>query len=635
MRHLCFCFILLISTLRVSAQNNYSASLIPKGLLSYASAVIRNEETTIEVVSTGDVEYHVKTVTTVLNKNGDEKVTTNLRYDKMTSVRYIKGFIYDEFGKISQKINERDFDDYALTDGFSLYQDNRFKHFTKTADHYPYTIEIEYVLKMHQSLYFRDWEPNLQSNVAIEKSSFKFICDPAFSLRYKEFNVPGKVEMSTNKAGKKIYTWQIANINAWRDEPLTPPENKNEIKVLLAPERFAYEKYSGSFASWQQLGKWEYDNLLKNRTVLPEATVQYIKSVTADIKDPKQKAKMVYEYMQQKTHYISIQVGIGGLQPFTAEEVDKVGYGDCKALVNYTHALLQAIGIDSYYCEVYADHDDQISLISDFPSIQGNHIILCLPFKNDTTWLECTSQNYPFGYLGDFTDDRTVLACTPDGGKLLHTPKYAADKNTVTRKANFTLSESGDLAGQMQTTFKGLEYDDRDPTIEKAKTEWSKDFKKYYGINNVFIKKLDYKQEKTIDPVTSEQVELSARDYGAITDGKYYFSLNSVDHTASSIKHIRNRANPVTITHGRTFVDEITYNLPKGYQLDSEPLNVSIDKTFGNFTATMSIKGDQLIYTRKFQIKDGTYDKDVYQDIADFYDAVIDADNYNVTLVKK
>ncbi len=40
--------------------------------------------------------------------------------------------------------------------------------------------------------------------------------------------------------------------------------------------------------------------------------------------------------MQGKTHYISIQVGIGGYQPFLASDVDRLNYGDCKALVN-TH----------------------------------------------------------------------------------------------------------------------------------------------------------------------------------------------------------------------------------------------------------------------------------------------------------
>ena len=634
MRKILICGLLVTAFTRASAQTNYDVNLIPKDLLPYASAVIRNQEETVELKDLDNVIHHVKRVVTILNANGDEQAELRVDYDKLTSIKMIRGFIYDEYGKVQQKIAEKDFEDVATSDGFSLFQDSRAKRYAKAVIQYPYTIEFEYEIREKQSLMLGGWKPSPDEDVSVIKSSYTFICKPDYKLRYKAIHLVQNPIMGTTKEGMISYTWQVSSLKAVRYEPLNPGWQNIEAVLYIAPTNFKYGPYSGSFTDWQQLGKWAYENLLKNRQALPDETIQYIKSITANIPEPKLKAKKIYEYMQQKTHYIDVTVGIGGLQPFAAYDIDKDGYGDCKALVNSTKALLQTVGIDSYYCEVYGGVD-KIDFIKDFPSRQGNHIILCLPFKNDTTWLECTSQNYPFGYLGDFTDDRTALAWTSDGGKLLHTPKYAADKNTVMRKANFTLSESGDLAGQMQTTFKGLEYDDRDPTIEKAKTEWLKDFKKYYGINNVFIKKLDYKQEKTIDPVTFEQVELSARDYGAITDGKYYFSLNSVDHTTSSIKHIRNRANPVTITHGRTLVDEITYTLPKGYQLDSEPLNVSIDKTFGNFTATMVIKGDQLVYTRKFQIKDGTYDKEVYQDIVDFYDAIIDADNYNVTLVKK
>lgn len=349
--------------------------------------------------------------------------------------------------------------------------------------------------------------------------------------------------------------------------------------------------------------------------------------------DPKQKAKKIYEYMQQKTHYVSVQVGIGGFQPFPASDVDKLNYGDCKALVNYTRALLKIADIESWYCVVYGDRKKKKSMLNDFASMQGNHIILCIPFKNDTTWLECTSQQLPFGFLGDFTDDRTVLACTPDGGKLMHTPKYTTEENLEKRKANFVFNEAGGLNGLMETVFKGTDYDDRNYMIEEAPVERIKDIKKYYPINNLEIEKLEFKQEKSIKPVTTENIKLYAREYGAVNNDKFFFLLNSVNRTGA-LPYVQNRANPVFIGRGFTEEDEITYTLPKGYRLESEPLKKAIEMPFGNFTASMIVDGDRLIYKRKFQLKDGTYSKDIYPDIVDFYQSVADADNYNVMLVK-
>ncbi len=634
MRGILFSFLLTIVCVKGIAQNNYACDLIAKDLLPYASVVVRNEEVNIEIKDLDNVIYHIKKVVTVLNKNGDTKAGLSIYYDKITSVKTIKGFVYDEFGKSIQKIAEKDFDDYAVSDGFSLFNDDRVKVYKKAINQYPYTIEFEYELKAKQSLHFPSWQPNDETGLAVEKSAYSFTCPVGYNLRYKEFNIPSKMAMSASKDGRlKIYKWQVEHIKALKNEPFTPIKNTAEIKLMLAPEKFVYETFSGSFTNWQQFGKWMYDDLIKDREAVPTETANYIKQITDGITDPKLKAQKIYEYMQHKTHYISVQVGIGGYRPFLASDVDKDGYGDCKALVNYTKSLFNVVGIESYYCVVHAGRGEKIGMVDDFASIQGNHIILCLPFKNDTTWLECTNQKMPFGFLGDFTDDRTVLACTPEGGKLLHTPKYTADNNLEKRKANFVISATGELTGDMETVFKGTDYEDREGLIAEAQADRIKEVHRYYPINNLEIEKLDYKQDKSIKPTTTEYIKLSAHEYAAVTDGKLYFAINSVNRT-NALRQMQNRINPVYINRGYTEEDEITYTLPKGYRLDSEPLNKTINKNFGSFTVIMTLNGDKLTYKRKFQLKDGTYSKETYDEMVDFYQTVNDADLYNVALVK-
>ncbi|MDB5132024.1 MAG: hypothetical protein JWR02_1773, partial [Mucilaginibacter sp.] len=254
--------------------------------------------------------------------------------------------------------------------------------------------------------------------------------------------------------------------------------------------------------------------------------------------------------------------------------------------------------------------------------------------KNDTTWADCTSQTIPFGYLGSFTDDRTVLACTPEGGKLLHTPKYSATDNIKSRKAAFIINKNGELTGTMSTIFKGADYDFRESLINEPLTEKYKILKKIYPINNLDIDNLELKQDKGRDPVTTENIKLHASDYATAANDKYYFMLNPVNRQVTPLRRIRNRLNNVYINRGFTDEDEIVYDLPEGLHLEKEPLDVSLEKPFGKFTATMRLTGNQLIYKRKFQLIDGTYSKDVYQDLVDFYQAIVDADEYTVSMVK-
>src|SRR5690606_35617022 len=112
----------------------------------------------------------------------------------------------------------------------------------------------------------------------------------------------------------------------------------------------------------------------------------YIQALVKDIDDPKQKAQKICEYVQKKTRYISVQIGIGGFQPMPADDVDRLSYGDCKALTNYMLTLLKSVGINSYYAVVQAGSLKKYA-IPDFASMnQFNHVILCIPFANDTAW---------------------------------------------------------------------------------------------------------------------------------------------------------------------------------------------------------------------------------------------------------
>lgn len=633
MKRVIIVLLLLIGSSKANAQANYDVNLIPKDLLPYASAVIRDQSVYTEVKD-GYTFYRIKKAITVLNNNGDNIAHIVVLYDKSNVIKNIKGSVYNEFGKLSRKFGEKDFEDESAASNSSLYEDSRIKHFIPSIGSYPYTIEYEYELKSKQTLNIGDWQPNPYYGLAVEKSIYTFACRPDFSIRYKEINLPAKVGIGITKDGLKTYTWQLNNLKAIRSEPYSPIAETYLSAVKIAATNFVYGGISGSFTNWDELGRWSYDKLLANRQTLPTETIQHIKTLTAGITDTKLKAKKIYEYMQNKTHYISIQVGIGGLQPFLASEVDRLNYGDCKGLVNYTQALLKAADIESWYCVVDAGND-KASLQPDFASMsQGNHIILCLPIKNDTTFLECTNQKKPFGFLGDFTDDRTVLAWTPNGGKLLHTPKYTATQNIQSRKAEFTIAPDGELSGNMITTYKGTQYDNPEALIGEPLTEQVKTLQKMYAnISNLAVEKLELKQDKKEIPVATETVILNAYDFASKDNNKLYFALNPVNKQRG-IKDVRNRINPVYINRGYTDEDEITYTLPAGYRPDMEPLNINLKKPFGSFRVTVVINDNKLVYKRRVEIIDGTYSKDKYADLVEFYQAVADADSYNVTLVK-
>ncbi|HEY6083136.1 MAG TPA: DUF3857 domain-containing transglutaminase family protein, partial [Chitinophagaceae bacterium] len=346
-------FTLLVPCLPRAQDKIYDASLIPSALKSYANAVVRNQEVTIEVKGLNNVDYRFKEAITILNENGKSLGSIDVDYDKFQQIKDLKAAVYDAAGNLIKKLKSGDFEDRSAVPDFSLFQDDRVKHLLPVAGNYPYTIEYEYEKKIKQTFYFLPWYPLEAPDIALEKSTYRLIAPNGFPLRVKEFNIEKGSRQPYGK-DQVAYEWHADHLTAQRNEPLSPPLEDYLPMVKIAPVKFEYDGIRGEFSDWQQYGKWVYDNLLDGRDKLPPATVSIVQEMVKNIRSPEEKARRIYAYMQQRTRYISVQIGIGGFQPMKAEEVDRLGYGDCKGLVNYTMALLEAAGIPAYYTEVNA-----------------------------------------------------------------------------------------------------------------------------------------------------------------------------------------------------------------------------------------------------------------------------------------
>lgn len=616
------------------SQDNYDSDLIPSTLKNRANATLRNEETLIDMRSPDNVLLTVKKAITVLNKNGDDKARLVLFYDKNTSIKSIKGEVFNAAGILIKKFNQSNFSDESAADGFSLFVDSRVKHYLPSENIYPYTVVYSYEVRFKQNLIIPDWIPQDEDDISVEKSSYTFICKPSDELRIKTQSFQGKPEETVNEK-QKILVWKIANMLAVKPEPYSPGRETYQTAVKIAVKNFTYYNHNGSYTNWMELGKWNYDDLLKNRRILPPATVQMITELVANEKTDKDKARKIYEYMQRKTRYISVQIGIGGFQPVTASEVDKLGYGDCKALVNYTQSLLDIAGIESYYCVVEAGNK-KVSFDPNYASmVQGNHVILCMPLKGDTTWLECTSQKIPFGFLSTFTDDRLVLACTKDGGKLLKTPKLSMANNLQVRNADLKILANGNISGIMRTTFSGSQYDNNEEIVDKAPTEQKKLLAQVYDIDNINFNAVNYIQKKNIMPELTETINLELPHYGTINNNRLFLKVNAFN-VKNTIAEVRNRTKPVYINRGFTDEDTIVYNLPEEIETNLLPeSDKKLKSIFGEYTCKTVLEGKKLTYYRKLVMNEGTFPPETYADFFKFTTEINTADNLKLILSLK
>ncbi|MDP3679308.1 MAG: DUF3857 domain-containing protein [Flavobacterium sp.] len=575
-------FLFLFFTSFIFAQKiEYNSLNISDSLKENANAVVRLNQIDIAIVSQRSMSITTKRVVTVLNEKGLSAIDAIESYDKRTNIRNIEATVYDILGKEIKKIKRKDFKDQSAVDGGTLFSDNRYLYLDYTPVQYPFTVVFDSKIETSTTAFIPKWYPSSDYFISVEKSILNVKYPDNLGFKKMEFNFSNsKIDKTIDTTTQLSYT--ATNILAQKQEDYSPVYNSIFPKVMMGLELFHLEGVDGNAKTWKEFGQWYSDKILSGTADLPDETKMKVKALVGDEKDPIKKAKLIYNFVQQKVRYISIQVGIGGWKPMLATDVDRLGYGDCKALTNYTKALLDVVNVPSYYTILYGDRK-KLSIQSDFVSMQGNHVILSIPNGNNYTWLECTSQDDPFGYQGTFTDDREVLVIKPDGGEIVRTKVYEDNGNTQISKGTYTLSANGDFSGKIAIVSEGSQYSQKAAIENVQPTEKEAHYKEYWeNINNLKINKISFSNDKDKIRLT-ENVEINAVNYGNFLANKLIFVVNAFNQTNANIKRIRNRKNPLEIQRGFLDEDEITITLPSGFSTEFLPDKFELNSKFGEY----------------------------------------------------
>lgn len=433
-----------------------------------------------------------------------------------------------------------------------------------------------------------------------------------------------------------MQTWQVTKIPAVKRSYASPTWNELTPCVYFAPSQFEFEGYKGNGSTWEELGKFQIE-LNKGRDVLPPGDVQKVKNIISGIDSEQEKVKLLYEYLQKNTRYISIQLGIGGLQPFEAGFVAQKGYGDCKALSNYMYSLLKAAGIRSYYTWVRAgEGPDDHYLIEDFPSDQFNHIILCVPLSKDTLWLECTNQDVPAGYMGRFTGNRKALLITEEGGKLVSTPRYALKENFQLRTVTATLSADGNLEMNVETKYGGIQQDQLTMMIHSLSREKvQRMLQEGFQLSTYHVNDFKYDAIKAVLPQLNEHLSISVSGYATVSGKRLFITPNVLNRSAHHMEAEEDRQ--FEFVFGEEWRDEDHYEivLPDGYEPEALPRDVAIRTKFGSYTSQTSVAGNKIVYHRVREQYAGHFPAADQTLLAGFLNEIHKADRSRIVMVKK
>ena len=610
--------------------NIYAALTIPDSLRKDADVLIREENIKLSIKDKNTAKYEVHQVITILNEQAKRFLSFVQFSDKFHVLDDAEIKTFDLLGNKKNTYSKKEMT--SLNYGEGLVPEGKVTYFNVNAASYPITLEFNYSIKFKGifSLPGYDMQSPWQS---VQYSVFEVEVPSDLGVRYKLLNTTNQPEI-THTGGKDVYKWELKNLKAYKLEKHSGSAFSYEPTVLIGPNKFQLDDYDGDMTSWKNFGAW-IDNLYAKTTGLPEDKKLFYRDMVKSVTTDKEKAAILYNYMQNNMRYVSIQLGIGGLRPFPASFVDDKKYGDCKALSNYLKSALDAVGVKSNLVIIQGSTTPR-NVQEDFPANYFNHAILCIPQQNDTIWLECTSTTLPFAQLGPFTENRKAMMVTEAGGVLVNTP--ISNYKTNTESVNTVIEVNEDGGAKVKTNY-ALFGDSRDEMLMRYH-DLKDDEKRRFFITNMEWKNPDNFEISNSKNKTNPYLVSATMDYEKVysfnAGSKLFFETRLYPIFDEEIPENEKRIRDYYFTCPYEVMDTTVYKFPAGFTLETLPKNKLVQFSFAQYTCnyTWEAATHTLTSITLLQIKDRIIKVADYPKLLDFKKQVMADVNEKIVMKK-
>ena len=451
--------------------------------------------------------------------------------------------------------------------------------------------------------------------------------------------------------GSGQWQWVVTDVKAIKPEDEMPPwvGVAGQMVLSLIPSGGSGNK---GFESWADMARWQ-DGLTRGRRTASPEIKQRVMEITKADSTQLAKMRSLAQSVQKDIRYLAIQLGIGGWQPHPATDVFTHKYGDCKDKATLLSAMLQEIGVESFYVSINTTRG---AVTPETPAIRWfNHVILAVRVPQDVQapsllavldhpklgrllFFDPTDECTPFGYLRGELQANYGLLVTGDGGELVKLPQLPAALNGVVRTAKLALSPSGILSGDFVEQRNG-DYGTRQRAALKSV---SKDTDRIKFLESLIshslptfeITKAGLVNLNQPDQPFGYQYSLVAENYAKSAGNLLLVRPRVLGYHSSDLLETKEpRKYPVEFDGPSRNSDTIEIALPAGYEVDDLPPPVNADYSFASYHSKTEAVGNTLKYTRTFEIKELSVPVSKVGDLKKLY-RVIASDERNTAVLK-
>lgn len=498
---------------------------------------------------------------------------------------------------------------------------------------YSYTLDLERAYSSHWILS----EALFTKSARFSLKPYSRPTNPPITIRWSWQNLPPGADPKAGSDG--AIRMEASNIAPFQAEDFMPPPDEVKSRVDFVYEAAWLEKDPDQF--WKRVVRVRNDQVEKfigRRKAMEDAVAQII----SPNDPPEVKLRKIYERVRQfrNTTYelrkTTQEMKRDNEKVETnVEDIWKRGYGDSGRLDLLYLALARAAGFEAYACLV-ADRAHYFFDPKLMQSGKLDALVVLTKLNGKDLYLAPGAEFTPFGMLPWAETGTPGLRLDKDGGTWIKTAIGSSTESQIRRTAQLKLEETGDLEGRATVTYTGLEAMYR-RVEERNEDEVARKKVLEDGLRQRVpgTTELEMTNKPDWDSTDAPLVaEMNIRISGlAANAGKRM--LLPVGLFSAPEKHIfehADRVHPIYFEYPYEEVDEVTVELPGGWQVDSVPSPQMKDGHVITYSLNVENGKRTVHVVRKLSVNFIMLDQAYYTALRNFFQAVRSGDEQQIVL---
>jgi len=436
---------------------------------------------------------------------------------------------------------------------------------------------------------------------------------------------------------------ELENIPAFPEEEYMPPADmlKPHVAFFYLSSFPGEKEVKTPDDFWKQFGKWVHKG---TEEFIGEHKA--VKRVVAEIVNPADppdaKLRKLYARVQQirnlsseqsKTEKEEKQEKLKDNQD--VEDVLKHGYGSGPEINVLFVALARASGIDAAMLYV-TDRRRWFFQPNLLRWGQLSASVVQARVGSQDVFLDPGTRFCPYGLLPWGATDAKGLRPEKDGGVFVTSPNPRSTDAVFERKGVLQLDREGTLQGKAEVTFVGQEalrrrWENRDSDAAGRRKALEDEVKSWLPAGSSVELKDAPDWEQAAQSLRAE-FQIRVPNFGVFTGHRVLLTPGVFQASRQYPFQSSTRVHPIYFAYPLQELDEVTIEIPEGYQVESLPTPRSKAFPFCRYGISRRSEGGKLRLERRLVMDGYFFPVEKYSALRVFYDAVRAGDEEQVVL---